>query len=107
MEQEMLKVNILSIAAFGLIVLLAGLGLYIFRGAVAPYIRFFLPIPPIAVATYISVFNLFRNYGGHLPTNSSVMVREIILSTAIAAISFATFSVLLIMIVPFALKLFR
>ena len=107
MEQEMLKINILSIAAFGLVILLAGLGLFVFRSAIAPYIRFFLPLPPIAVATYISVFNLFRYYGGRLPATSWITAREIILSTAIAAISFGTFSVLLILIIPFTLKFFR
>lgn len=42
MDKEMLKINILSIAASGELMLLMGVGLYIFRDAVAKNIRFLL-----------------------------------------------------------------
>lgn len=69
MNDEMLKVNILSITSAGLLMLLTGLLLYIFRDVVSRNVRFFLPVPPLGVAAYVFVFNLFAFYDGNLPGN--------------------------------------
>jgi len=50
MQDEILKVNILSIIAAGFLMLLTGLLLYFFRDIVTKNVRFFLPIPPLGVA---------------------------------------------------------
>ena len=50
MEKELVRVNLLSIAIAGSLMLAAGLLLYLFKDAVARHVRFFLPIPPIGVA---------------------------------------------------------
>jgi hypothetical protein len=107
MEPEMLKINTLSIAIFGLLVFLVGLVLYIFRDSLSTYIRFILPIPPISVAAYIFVFNMFRHYGGHLPETFTGTTREILLSTGISAILFGTFTILLAILVHFAQRIVR
>ena len=107
MEQEMLKINILSISIFGFLVFLVGLVLYFFRDAVAANIRYILPIPPISVAAYIFVFNMFRYYGGHAPETFADAAQEILISTGISAFLFGTFTLLLVILVPSAQKILR
>lgn len=92
----MLKINILTIAGTGLMMLLTGLLLFLFEGSIAQYRRFFLPIPPLGVAAYVFVFNLFQHYHGELPHMSSQTVIEVVSGTAIAATVFLVFSVALI-----------
>lgn len=102
MNPDVLKTNILAIVAAGLLMLLTGIVLYVFRERVAENVRFFMPIPPLVVASYIFVFNLYNFYDGNLPQGSWITVKEVLLSTAIAAISFGFFSLLIIVIVDFA-----
>lgn len=92
MEQEALRTNLFAIMIAGLLMLLTGVLLYIFRDYVSQNVRFFLPIPPLGVAAYIFVFNLYNFFDGQLPTGSWAVPREVLLGTIIAAISFATFS---------------
>ena len=94
MEDDLLKLNMLTIAASGLMMLLSGLVLYFFRDTVSNNLRFFLPIPPIGVAAYIFVFNMFRHYQGHLPENLMGTVREVIISSLFVFGVFAVFVVL-------------
>lgn len=91
MSDDMLKVNILTISVAGLLMLLTGLCLYLLRGLVSENIRFFLPIPPIGVAAYIFVFNLFQYYDGNLPANHWDTVRELTASAVICGIVFCAF----------------
>ena len=92
----MLKINILTIAGTGLMMLLTGLLLFLFEGSIAQYRRFFLPIPPLGVAAYVFVFNLFQHYNGDLPQISGRMLIEVVSGTAIAGAVFLVFSVALI-----------
>lgn len=101
MDQDILKTNMLSIAVAGLLLLLTGVFLYLFRNQISGNIRFFMPIPPLAVAAYIFVFNMFGHYGGHLPQSHWDTVKELLYSTAISAGAFAIFTILLIFIVHF------
>ena len=101
MEKELLKINILSIAGIGLLLLVTGLLLYLFKDAVAQYIRFLLPLPPLAVAAYVFVLNVFKNYNGTLP-DTPLVIREVLSGTALAAVIFGVFSLLLIVIIHFA-----
>lgn len=91
MSDEMLKVNILTITVAGLLMLLTGFFLYLFRGLVSENIRFFLPIPPIGVAAYIFVFNLFQFYNGNLPGNIGDTLRELTASAVICGFVFCAF----------------
>ncbi len=93
MEDEMLKVNILTITVAGLLMLLTGLCLLVFRDAVSKDIRFFLPIPPLGVAAYVFVFNLFRYYEGNLPSNVWTIIGELVLSAVISGVVFCGFIV--------------
>lgn len=93
MNDEMLKVNILSITAAGFLMLITGLLLYIFSDVVSRNIRFFLPVPPLGVAAYVFVFNLFAFYNGNLPGNIWDTVRELGISAGISGIVFCAFIV--------------
>ena len=93
----MLKINILTIAGTGLMMLLTALLLLLFEGSVAQYRRFFLPIPPLGVAAYVFVFNLFQDYNAELPRMPGAMLIEVVSGTAIAGAVFLVFSVALIL----------
>lgn len=101
MNPEVLKTNMLSIAVAGLLIMLTGIALYIFRDQVSDNVRFFMPIPPLGVAAYIFVFNMYSHYDGRLPEGSWVAVKEIVYSTAIAGLSFGIFALLILLIINF------
>ena len=101
MNSEILKTNILSIAAAGLLILLTGIVLYFFRDEISDNVRFVMPIPPLVVAAYIFVFNMYSHYGGQLPDGKWFSLREVLISTATAAISFGVFVALIMIIVGF------
>ncbi len=92
MEEEALRTNLLAIMIAGLLMLFTGVLLYVFRGYVSANVRYFLPIPPLGVAAYIFVFNLYNFFGGKMPEGSWAVPREIMLGTLIAAVTFALFS---------------
>ena len=89
----------LSISIAGLLILLTGIALYIFMDQISHNIRYFLPIPPLGVAAYVFVFNMYRYYDGQPPEGIWVATREIIYSTVIAAISFGVFTSLIFIII--------
>ena len=101
MNQEVLKVNMLAIAIAGLLILLTGVILYIFRDQVYDNVRFFMPLPPIGVAAYIFVFNMYGHYNGTLSGGAWGAAKEIIYGTAIAAAAFGVFTLLLVVIIDF------
>ncbi len=96
MENEILKINILSITISGLLMMLAGIVLYYFKESLAGgMIRFFLPIPPIGVAAYIFVFNMFKHYQCTTPSKS-IMMSEILVATFLSGLFFFIFIAVLI-----------
>ena len=101
MESELIRVNILSIAASGLVLLLAGLALYVLRDSLAKYLRYFLPVPPIAVAAYVYVFNMFRFYNASLPSGPLATLRELFYGTLVATVAFGLFSAAMMLIIYF------
>ena len=64
--------------------------------------RFLLPIPPLGVAAYVFVFNLFGHYGGQMPEKKWDLVREIVYGTGIAALVFGVFTLFLVFLLDFA-----
>ena len=95
MENEILKINILSIAVSGLLMLVIGIALYCFKGHIGGSMRFFLPIPPIGVAAYIYAFNMFKHYNCRVPAGSA-LVWELMAATLVSLFFFLVFSVVLI-----------
>lgn len=101
MEDEILKTNLLAIAGSGLLILLTGIFFLVFKDVVSKNMRFFLPIPPLGVAAYIFVFNMYVHYGGNLPKSTLGTFSEIMLSIAIASIVFAIYTIVLIVFVGY------
>jgi hypothetical protein len=99
MEDDILKTNLLAIAVTGLLLLVTGTALYIFRNQIAGNSRYILPIPPLGVAAYVFVFNMYRHYNTNLPLRTWDMVKEIVYSTALAAVFFGLFTVLFVIII--------
>ena len=101
MDEDVLKTYMLSITAAGSLIMLSGAILYVFREQISEYARFFLPIPPLGVAAYIFVFNMFSHYGGNLPQGTWNTAKEVFYSVAITAVTFGLFTVLLIIIINY------
>lgn len=95
MKPELLKLNLLAISLAGGLIGLGGLLLYLLRAQLVPYLRFVLPIPPLGVAVYVFVFNLFNHYNGSLP-DKAALLREILTGTLVAALVFGGFSLVMI-----------
>jgi hypothetical protein len=98
MDAQMLKVNMLSITLAGVFIGLGGIVLYFTRDFISSYVRFFLPIPPIGVAAYVFVFNMFKFYNATLPSFSAIVI-DVLLSTLTAALVFFVLDVLMIVII--------
>lgn len=99
METALLKTNILSIISSGLVMALLGFVLYLFRDAAAPYMRFLLTIPPVGVAAYIYIFNLYRKFNGVLPQDRFQVLLDLLVATVTAAGVFIVFSALLLLLI--------
>lgn len=100
MENELLKINILSITISGLLMMVSGIALYLFKDHLSGGgIRFFLPIPPIGVAAYIFVFNMFKHYQCSLPHKSESVIIEILIATTVSTAIFFVFTVILILLI--------
>lgn len=106
MKMDSILTNILSIAGAGLLILLTGLSFLLFRDFVTRNIRFFLPIPPIGVAAYIFVFNMFQYYEGDITSDIPATIKEIILSMGVIAVTFGAFTVLLTLFINTFRKFF-
>ena len=98
---KMIKINILSIAISGFLMMMAGILMYYYKGSISEHIRFFLPIPPITVASYVFVFNVFRHYDGHLPADNWKLIYEIFYATVISTTVFFFFAITLVLLVRF------
>ncbi len=67
-------------------------------------IRFLLPIPPLGVASYVFVFNMFRKIlikNSEIKISYSEICIEVILATVIVIIIFLIFTLLLAFLVNF------
>ena len=101
MREDSILTNILSIAGAGLLLLLTGLVFLVFRDFISKHIRFFLPIPPIGVAAYIYVYNMYLQNDGQAAGSLPSIAKEIFISVITASVSFAVFVILLIMFINF------
>ncbi len=99
MNSAVLKTTILSIIFMGMIILAAGLALLLFKQLIAPYMRYLLPIPPIGVASYVFVYNMFSKYDGQVPGSVWKIIPEICWASGISSIFFLLFTVFLVLMV--------
>ena len=98
MDEQILKVNLLAITSAGALIALGGIGLYFARFLISSRVRYFLPIPPIGVAAYVFVFNMFKFYNASLPSFPHILI-EVLLSTLTAASVFLFLVVSMISII--------
>lgn len=97
MSEELLKINLLTILFAGGLLACIGLGLYLGRDFVAPYLRYILPIPPLAVAAYVFTFNYFKDVPQ--PTKLETIIREVSSATLVANAAFFCLSLVLILLI--------
>ena len=99
----MLRLNIYAIALSGILMLFAGLLLYLFQEQLAGgNIRYFLPIPPTAVAAYVFVFNTFKYHDGAMPQTRELLV-EIAMASGCTLAVFLFFTLGMIGMIRFVL----
>jgi hypothetical protein len=96
MNSAVLKTTILSIIIMGFVITLAGIALYYWRDLVAQHMRYLLPIPPIGVAAYVFVYNMFAKYDGNLPGTTTDVLKEIFWASVISGGFFVVFTILLV-----------
>lgn len=102
----LIKTLILSISFMGFSIFITG-ALFLFaRELVSHHIHYILPIPPIGVAAYVFVFNLFVKYDGRLPTQTGAIVSEILLATLFSALIFLFCSAIIVVMVSVTKNLF-
>ena len=89
--EQLIKANILAIIFTGVIISICGLILMSIRSTVGPYLRFVLPLPPLAVSAYVFVNAVFRTYQAELPSFSRVLLEIIYASVACLATFFLFF----------------
>lgn len=99
MSEELLKTNLLTILFAGGLLALLGVGLYLGREVVAPYMRYILPIPPLAVAAYVFTFNYFKDVGQS--PKFETIIREVSSATLVANATFFCLSLILILLISF------
>ncbi|WP_372683784.1 hypothetical protein [Desulfosarcina sp.] len=61
--------------------------------------RYLLPLPPIGVASYVFVYNMFSKYGGTRPGSLADIIKEVVLASGIASVSFSMFTLILVFMV--------
>ncbi|MCB9136416.1 MAG: hypothetical protein H6636_13385 [Anaerolineales bacterium] len=106
MDQNLLKINLLAIMGFGLLVTIVGLLLYLLRDSITDVVRFLLPIPPLSVAAYVFIINVFRQYGGKIPPTPAEIARELFVGTLVAALVFGLLSLGLMFFLEYARRYF-
>jgi len=94
-----LKTTILSVIFMGVVILLAGIALLLWKNQIAPHMRYLLPIPPIGVASYVFVYNMFSHYGGTRPGAFTDIAKEIVWASGISSVSFFVFTLILVFMV--------
>ena len=102
MNFAVVKTTILSIIFMGVVIMLAGIILFIYKQQIVPYMRFLLPIPPIGVASYVFVYNMFSKYDGQSPGTAWVTLMEICWASGISFIFFFVFTLILVFLVDFS-----
>lgn len=99
MAIDLIKTNLMAITTLGIAITLAGFCLYSFRELATPYMRYLLPIPPIGVAAYIFVFNMFGKYNGQLPKLMPTVFREILMATLFSSLFFLLLTLMMVLII--------
>ncbi len=102
MNGMVLKTTILSIIFMGILISLTGIAIYFKKDFLSQYMCYLLPIPPIGVAAYVFVYNLFGKYSGKLSGNLMDIFNEILLGSAISSIVFLVIALFLTVLVKFA-----
>lgn len=102
----MLKINLFAIVGFGILITLLGVVFFFFKGTIANYTRFLLPIPPLGVAAYVFVFNLYGYFSGRMPENKWALAREVLFGTGVATLVFGGMVLLLIVFLEFTRRSF-
>ncbi|ACN16541.1 hypothetical protein HRM2_34660 [Desulforapulum autotrophicum HRM2] len=101
MDKTMNSANILCIILSGLCMSIFGIFLFFSHGRILMVpLRYFLPIPPIAVASYVFAYNLIKDFDG-VPQGNPFLMLELVKSTVAAGMIFGLITAVII----FAIKL--
>ena len=92
MQIEAARTNLIIITSMGLAMFLVGLFFSANASRIAPYMRYLLPLPPIAVAAYIYVLNVIGAKGDRVLD----IIKDLLIETVVGTFSFVLITVLLL-----------
>lgn len=92
MQIETVRNNLIVIASMGFSMFSIGVILYTKSAWVSPYIRYLLPLPPIAVAAYIYVLDMVKRNGN--PTLN--VIQDLLIQTFVGSMSFVLIVLMLL-----------
>ena len=92
MQPEAVRNNLIVIASMGFAMFIIGLILYSNVSRIAPFMRYLLPLPPIAVAAYIYVLNVVSS----IEDGTLNIGKDLLMETLIGTVSFILITVLLL-----------
>lgn len=95
----MSKYPLMTLVAMGVVLLVAGVVLLFFSSRVVPHIRFILPLPPLAVASYVSASSLLSRRELRGVVEIHKLVRDVLVASAVAACAFLIFVSAMVLIV--------
>ena len=95
---EDFKPKILLITAAGAAMFIVGMALFAFTEHVEPYLRFFLPLPPLSVAAYIYILNkpTITRSDPTVPGKRQALVMDVLTETVVGTLVFVVLSLLII-----------
>ena len=99
MSDELLKINLLTISLIGGLLALVGLALYFAHASAGSYVRYLLPLPPVAVAAYVFTFNYFKDVVQ--PTTIWGIIKDVFSATLVAMSAFFCLSLISILLISF------
>lgn len=92
MQLEAVRNNLIVIASMGFAMFVIGVILYSNASRIAPFMRYLLPLPPIAVAAYIYVLNIV----GAIEGGTLNIGKDLLMEAVIGTVSFILVTVLLL-----------
>ncbi len=107
MQKDPIRIVLLSIAASGVMLAVAGVAFYLSRDFILrrDLARFLSPLPPLLVAAYVFVVSFFDHFGNDPAAAGRHAVVETLAATALSAALFFVLSLGVILVVALVWRL--
>ena len=103
--EDSVRLNILTMAASGIAIAVAGLIIYFFRKSLPSFMPFILALPPIGVAAYVYLFRLLSQKTASNDNGYGLSFPDILLGGLLTGLAFIFFCLLIMAFVSLLKKL--